>query len=91
MPLGRQGGQLTLPGEPLRVGLRPTGPVLLGLALLPVPAGCVVSASRSSASRARSGSPTRAAASTSSGSAHMETQGSKVFAVARRAADVAAS
>jgi hypothetical protein len=40
------------------------------------PDGCVVSSSRVSASRASSVSPTRAAASTSSGSAHIETHGS---------------
>ena len=51
-----------------------------------VPAGCVVPANRSSASRASSTSPARAAASTSSGSAHMACQGSMAFDVARRAA-----
>ena len=56
-----------------------------------VPQGCVVSASRSSASRASSASPQRAAASTSSGSAHIETYGSKVFAVACWAAATASS
>jgi hypothetical protein len=47
-----------------------------------VPLGWVVAASRLSASRASSASPARAAASTSSGSAHMEIHGSKVFEVA---------
>jgi hypothetical protein len=50
------------------------------------PEGCVVSSSRVSASRASSVSPTCAAASTRSGSAYIETHGSKVFEVACRAA-----
>ena len=36
VPLEGREGQLTLPGELLQVGLRLTGPVLLGLALLSV-------------------------------------------------------
>jgi hypothetical protein len=56
-----------------------------------VPAGWVVSISRSSASRASSVSPTRAAASTSSGSAHIDSQGSMAFAVTWRAAEAASS
>ena len=44
-----------------------------------VPHRCVVSASRSSASRASSPPPARQAASTSSGSPHVETHGSNVF------------
>jgi NAD(P)-dependent dehydrogenase (short-subunit alcohol dehydrogenase family) len=49
----------------------------------------VVSASRSSASRASSTSPARAAASTSSGMAHMDIHGFRVFEVACCAADAA--
>ena len=56
-----------------------------------VPAGRVVCASRSSASRASSVSPACMAASTSSGSAHTDTQYSKVFEVAWRADHAASS
>ena len=54
-----------------------------------VPAGWVVCVSRSSASRAVPASPACMAASTSSGSAHTDTQYSKVFNVAWRAGHAA--
>ena len=56
-----------------------------------VPQGCVVSASRASASRASPASAMRTAASTSSGSAHMDIHGLRESEVARRAADAASS
>ena len=56
-----------------------------------VPEGRVVAVSRSSASRATWASPTRTAASISSGSANVDTHGSNVFELACRAADAASS